>query len=237
VTLALEIDTTFIQGVAAFISAIIVFVGSVAFLLSLVLGGRLAYFLSATITLAFVLIMAVVWSFGWNTTPLGPVGQQPEWHVEAVADSVADVDFGGAADYPDGGGWHAANPDDQGETARASELESSATDALEQAITDEEVSDFLSITQATVNQDLTRLMEQGGTEYGGVTFEAAPDTGAPSDAQAVVFMSYDPGNPYGVARVITAGTFVLFVLHLFGLSRSERKVRRKAEEEAAGEAG
>jgi hypothetical protein len=233
--LALEIDTTFIQGLAAFISAIIVFVGSVALLLALVLGGRLAYFLSATITLAFILIMGVVWSFGWNTTPLGPVGVLPEWTAEGVGDTAEDVEFGPASSYPDGSGWRKVDKDDTGEATKASELESAAGDVLEQAIADKETSDFVSVSQATVDQDLTRLMEQGDNEFGGVTFVASEGTGADPNATAVVFMSYDPGNPYGTARIITLGTFILFVLHLFGLSRSERAVRRRTEVAATRE--
>ena len=231
--LALEIDSTFIQGMAAFVSAIIVFVGSVALLLALVLGARLAYFISATITLSFVLIMSIVWSFGWNTTPLGPVGQLPKWSAIAVGETVDDVDFGPASSYPDEGNWHAVDKDDVAESTKASELESAAGDELELAINEDKVKSFLTVSQASVNQDLTRLLEEGSDEYGGVTFEAAEGTAAEEGAQAVIFMSYDPGNPYGDARKIAGGTFILWVLHLFGLSRSERRVRRRAETASA----
>ena len=47
---------------------------------------------------------------------------------------------------------------------------------------------------------------------------------------AHVVMKYDPGDPLGQARMITAGTFLLFVLHLFGLSRAERKTKRDRPE-------
>ena len=71
-----DLDTTFLTGSAAFLSAIIVFCGSVFLLLAFVLGARLAYWVTASVTLSFVFIMGAVWSYG---TPLGPVGQLPKW--------------------------------------------------------------------------------------------------------------------------------------------------------------
>jgi hypothetical protein len=53
----------------------------------------------------------------------------------------------------------------------------------------------------------------------------------PEDATMVVVMKYDPGNPLGKARMIAGGTFLVFALHLFGLSRAERKVKRETETE------
>ena len=73
---------------------------------------------------------------------------------------------------------------------------------------------------ATVNTDLSRLLQQGAKEFGAVTLEPLkPGVGEPT----VAILAYDPGNPLGPARRIAAGTFVLLVLHLFGLSRSERR--------------
>jgi hypothetical protein len=46
-------------------------------------------------------------------------------------------------------------------------------------------------------------------------------------------MEFDPGNPLGKARMITLGTFVLLVLHMFGLARSERKVKQRPGAEVA----
>ncbi len=62
-------DAIFVEGVAAVLAGIIVFCGSVFFLLSLVVGARLAYFITASVTLAFLSIMGVVWS----VNPLGPL--------------------------------------------------------------------------------------------------------------------------------------------------------------------
>jgi hypothetical protein len=45
------------------------------------------------------------------------------------------------------------------------------------------------------------------------------------DARVYAVFELDPGNPLGQARQITLGSFVLLVLHLFGLGRSERRSR------------
>lgn len=211
-------DLLFLEGIGATIAAIIVFCGSVYLLLAMVVGGRLAYFITASVTLAFMLIMGVVWS----VNPLGPVGKLPEWDPTAIGPQGAQLDFGPAADYPDGGGWFAADPEDAAQAAQASELESGAADYLESAIADGEVDTFETATDAAVNTDLTRLLEQGEATFGAVTFE--PIQGA-QGTPTVAVMEYDPGNPLGPPRMITAGTFVLFVLHLFGLSRAERRAR------------
>ncbi len=62
----------FIEGVATVVAGVIVFCGSVFLILYLIVGARLAYFLTASITLAFLSLMAVVW---W-VNPLGPLEHQ-----------------------------------------------------------------------------------------------------------------------------------------------------------------
>lgn len=251
-------DSLFIEGVAATVSAILVFCGSVWLLLALVLGPRLAYFISASVTLGFVLLMGAVWSVG---EPLGPVGELPSWTEVGVAESAAEIEFGPAAEYPEGGWFEPSDEDpEQGEFATAAEGE--ATGALEHAIDNEDITAFTDTDQAVVDSESTRLILQGETVFAGVRFEAAPDLeeseeegDAPSDedispekgdgpgkddaaadeeaeegpdpdAEVFVMLERHPGNPLLMARQITAGTFLLFVLHLFGLSRSEKRARR-----------
>src|SRR5918992_3475194 len=99
---------------SAFVSAMIVFVGSVFLLLALIMGARLAYFITASITLGFTLIMGVVWSIN----PLGPVGQLPEWDPESIAADASELEGPGASEYPEGP-WRAPNEDDDAELAKA----------------------------------------------------------------------------------------------------------------------
>ncbi len=215
-------DEIFITGVAATLSAILVFCGSIWLLLALVLGARLAYFVAASITLAFTLIMGLVWSFG---TPLGPVGEMPTWNPVAIGEDAAELNFGPAAQYPDAP-WQAPNEDDEAEAARAGELEGEAAEYLTTAIEEGEIETFATAEDAQVADDSTRLLEHEGDEYGALTFEAAEGN---EGREVAVVMRYDPGDPLGKARMITAGTFVLFIGHLLGLSVSERRARRLRE--------
>ena len=212
-------DLLFLEGIGATVAAIVVFCGSVFLLLAMVMGGRLAYFVTASVTLAFLVMMGLVWSFN----PLGPVGQLPEWDQMDIGADASAFDFGPAAEYPEGN-WQPIDTEDQEQAAKASELESAATSYLETAIEEGEVDTFDAASDATVNTDLTRLLEQDGSEYGAVTLEPADGQGE----ETVILMSYDPGNPLGPARMITVAMFLLLVAHLVGLSLSERRARRLA---------
>jgi hypothetical protein len=249
------VDSLLVEGIAATVSAILIFCGSVWLLLALVLGPRLAYFVSASVTLGFMLLMGAVWSVG---EPLGPVGELPSWTEVGVGETPADIQFGPAADYPESP-WVTASEDDpeQGEFASAAEGE--APDALEAAIEAGDVTAFADVDEASVDSEGTRLIVDGDEVFAAVRFEVAPaaeegdeesdaasdqdlapeegdspaeddaaaedDAPAP-DAEAFVVLERHPGNPSLMARQITAGTFVLFVLHLLGLSWSEKRTRR-----------
>jgi hypothetical protein len=224
-------DTVTVTGFAAVAAAILVFCGSVWLLLMVVMGARLAYFVTASVALSFLLIMSLVWSF----TQLGPVGVLPTWGSEAAGDAPAEVDFGPAGSYPDDP-WVAADQADEADLEKASELESAASDALEGAIEDGTVTAFENASDATPVAESTRFLEQDEAEFGAVLFGPAeePDVEPqPGDENtAIVVMEFDPGNPLGLARTILLGTFVLLALHLFGLSRAERAARRLSEEYA-----
>lgn len=245
-------DTAFITGMSAFVSSMIVFVGSAFLLLALILGPKLSYFITASITLAFTLIMGVVWSIN----PLGPLGRSPEWvPIDAQPDASA-LEFDAAGDYPDEP-WQPPNTDDALQATQASELESGATKYLTTLITSGKIQDFPSTAQYAVAADTTRLLTRGEEIFGITTINVLPplvppelgiptkkereaaekeeDTGAEEVeplGQVSVVAEYDPGDPLGVARQITIGTFILFVLHLFGLSRAESRLKRERVEEA-----
>lgn len=228
-------DLVFIEGIAAVVSGLIVFVGSVWLLLAVIMGGRLAYFVTASVTLGFIFIMTLVWSYG---DPLGPVGQMPEWNPVGIGESASELEFGPASEYPEDP-WETPGKDDQEALTKAAELESAAIDYLADAIQEKEGGEFLAEADASVVAESARLYTQGEDEYGALTLEAStsaiekakeadPDQAVtPDDASLIVVMKYDPGNPLGKARMIAGGTFIIFALHLFGLSRAERKVKRE----------
>lgn len=225
----------FVTGMGAVVSALLVFCGGVWLVLSMVTGGRLAYFITATITLGFLLILGIVWSLP-AVNPLGPVGTLPTFDPVSLAEG-GDVDFAAAESYPEGP-WQVPNDEDEAEQAKASELESAALDYVETALTEEQIDTFENIEGAAVVTDSGRLLAQEGEEYGAVLvgpvqtgdqqLEVDPNT----PDTVLVVMQYDPGNPLGPARLITFGTFVLFVLHLVGLSMVEKRARRMAESPA-----
>ena len=217
-------DIPFISGMAAFVSSILIFCGSAFLLLMLVMGARLAYFVTASITLAFVLIMGVVWSIN----PLGPVGQLPEWDPVGIGTDPSAVEFGAATAYPDDP-WRAPNEDDETEVTRIAELEGAAQDEVTQAATDKEVEGLPEIVDlAEIPEDATVLTEQDGKEYGATTVSVEGTSGEEDvTAEVLVVMEYDPGNPLGQARIIALGTFIVLVLHLIGLSLSEKRARRE----------
>ena len=228
-------DSTFLTGSAAFICAIIVFCGSVFLLLAFVLGARLAYWVTASVTLSFVFIMGAVWSYG---TPLGPVGQLPEWNPVDLGTDAAQLDFGPAAEYPDGD-WYAADPEDSTQATQQSELESASADYLEAEIAEggEAKESFDRFDEAIMEEDSARLFEQDGEFFGAATYvqiEVDPEDEeaelpAGSGDPIITVMSYDPGNPSRPARMITAGTLLLLVGHLVGLSLAEKRAKRDRE--------
>ncbi|HEX2196110.1 MAG TPA: hypothetical protein VHJ76_04210 [Actinomycetota bacterium] len=244
-------DSILVEGLAATVSAVIVFCGSVWLLLALVLGPRLAYFITASITLGFLLLMGVVWSIG---EPLGPVGQLPSYRPLGVAESVDEIQFGPAADYPEGD-WFEASEDDDAQLDIKTGAEGAATGELEDAIEAGDVTAFESAEQASVDTDATRLLQRDGTYYAAVRLEpvptepeepdapqdqdiapeegdtpaeddAAEDAGPDPDAEVFVVLEQDPGNPSGKARIITGGFLVLLVAHLLGLNWTEKRARR-----------
>jgi hypothetical protein len=227
-------DVIFTVGVGVVLSGIIVFVGSVWLLLSMVLGPRLAYFVAASITLAFLLIISVAWS----VNPLGPVGELPSWGPVAIGEDASQLEFGPASSYPDSP-WRVPSEEDATEQTQKSELETDAGDYFETALTEGDL-DVPAGSTGAASTDETRFLEQDGDLFGAVTLEVIPPAGGggggtAEPATVVTVLEYDPGDPLGRARIAVAGAFVLLVLHLFGLSRSERRARREAEAERRAE--
>jgi hypothetical protein len=217
------VDATFVEGAAAVIAAITVFCGSVFFILTMVMGGRLAYFVTASVTLGFLLILGLIWSFTNPATPLGPVGKLPLWEPIAIAEEGQPLEAPAAESYPEEP-WAPVDQEDQEQVTQASELGSDALDSLEAAVADGDLPE--SAQDNTANSDSVRFLEQEGDLVGAVVLEPPQGTEAPS---IVTIMQFDPGDPLGVARMITLGTFLLLAGHLFVLSRLEKRAQRPRE--------
>lgn len=220
--LAIELDATFIEGAGAVLAAVLIFCGSVFGILMMVMGARLAYLVTASVTLAFVFIMALIWSFTNPSTPLGPVGELPQWNPVDVAEEAdaSELEGPSAAEYPDEP-WRKIDEDNPEDTARSGELGSEAVNAVEAEV---EKDNLPSETAGnTADTDSVRFLESDGTLYGAVVLEPAEGEEAPP---IVALMSFDPGNPLWEARKVLAGTVVLLVVHLFLLSLSERRAKK-----------
>jgi hypothetical protein len=218
------VSTIFVTGVAVTVAGIIVFIGSIFLLLALVMGARLAYFVTASVTLAVLVILGVVWSIN----PLGPVGQLPEWEPQGAADTPAQINFAPMSSYPNGP-WKAPDKNDAAQVSLASAMQGVATAALQSGITSGKVKNFPTTSTAVVDATKTRLLTQGGKQYGAVTYGST--SGKPTSAVALFF--YNPGDPLGPPRKITLGLFIVFALHLFGMNRIERKSKTAANGEDA----
>jgi hypothetical protein len=221
-------DLTFVEGVAAVLSGVIVFCGSVFLLITLVTGARLAYFITACVTLAFCTMMAFVWS-GFNppwvsptVNPLGPVGTLPSWDEVGIGESPGDIDFEEASPYPDDP-WIKPDTEDPLESAQASTLKNEATDVLEEHIKAGDFKEYTDVGDLLVDEEKVRLLHQGEAAYGGVTFSPLEEGEGPD---VIVMAKYDPGNPLKPARRLAAGFFIAFLLHLLGLWLMERRARR-----------
>lgn len=228
-------DDTFLIGSAAFLSSIIVFVGSVFLLLTLILGARLAYLVTASVTLGFVLIMAAVWSYG---TPLGPVGQLPAWDPIDIGEDAGSLAFAPAGQYPEEP-WRPTDPEDPADTSQASELESAALEYLGIAIEEQKIEGYRDPGDAITVPESARFLERDDDVFGAIMLEPvdAPAGEEQIDAEPVLaVLEFDPGNPSGPARQIAGGTLILFIVHLFFLSRAEKQAlrRRKENEQEAG---
>ena len=233
-------DAVFVEGLAATIASTLVFCGSVFLLLMFVMGARLAYLVTASVTLAFLFIMGLIWSFTNESAPLGPVGILPEWEPISVAEEGQPLEGPQAAEFlADGGDWEKVDEEDTAQTSQAAELGSAGLDAIADGVQE---GTFPGETENnTADTDSIRFLEQDGELYGGVVLEppateteeaegsaTAEEEAAPPPTVVGIFR-YDPGNPLGKARFILLITTVLLVIHLVLLSMSEKRARRSRE--------
>jgi biotin-dependent enzyme len=94
-----------VKGVIAVVIAVTLFIGSVELLLSLVLGPRLAYWLTGSLVFGILVILSVIW-FG---SKLGPKGPETTWIAIGAGPDMKQVKGLGATydlkDYPTGSSW------------------------------------------------------------------------------------------------------------------------------------
>jgi hypothetical protein len=222
------VDATFIEGVAAVVAGIAIFCGSVFLVLTFVMGAKLAYFVTASVTLAFVLIMGLVWTFSDPTAPLGPVGEPAKWTAVSAAEEGDELNGPSASEYPESP-WEPVDEEDQSALTQSTELQ---TDGLDYIVAEVDTGNLPNEVSENylADSESVRFLQEGDTQYGAVTFDAPTGEKGPS---VVALMEYDAGDPLLDARMITGGTFALLVGHLIFLSLAERRARRSREEAPA----
>lgn len=107
IPLALEGQWSGAAAVAVVLTAAVIFMGTIYFLLTTIFGWRRAFHISMVSLMGFMIILSLVWLVGApGTVPgTGPRGREPTW-VPFLADSEFGADFRDAiADFPDG--WDA----------------------------------------------------------------------------------------------------------------------------------
>jgi hypothetical protein len=219
-----------LEGAIAVILGFLLLPGSVIVLLASNFGALKGYLIGGAAFFGFLLMLAVIWTFGVPGTPAltGPVGPLPEF-VHIQPDSAEAERFPAIAQYPDGG-WQPAPEDTGEEGSLASEL-STAEQSL--------VSDFIAEHNAGVEEssqeaDITNLEVEtfytvdDGTEVAAVEIspgDPIPGSGLerPDFETATEFAYRDPGFPNVYNYAFLGASAVLFVVHMLGLIRVERR--------------
>jgi hypothetical protein len=92
-----------IIGILTFVSALVLFCGSVYLLLGTNMGARLGFLVSMAGLTGFMLLLAALW---WTSGSSGidpPHGASPSWHVVEVVDSLEDSEFSEVTDIAEQG--------------------------------------------------------------------------------------------------------------------------------------
>lgn len=99
------------KGIVAVVVAVVVFIGSVYLLLALILGARLAYFLTGSVVFGILVILSIIW-FG---SVLGPKGAPTTWEALGAGPDLQEVTGHGntfdLSGYP-GGDWKTPSESD-----------------------------------------------------------------------------------------------------------------------------
>ncbi|MGH2704180.1 MAG: biotin/lipoyl-containing protein [Actinomycetota bacterium] len=95
-------DATAIKGVLWLAGFVVVFIGSPFLLLSMILGPKLAYWVTGAVFFGILGLLSLIW-FG---TALGPKGPETTWHPAGIGTDLTSVEgFGESydvSDYPSG---------------------------------------------------------------------------------------------------------------------------------------
>jgi hypothetical protein len=260
IPLALEGQWSGAAAVAVVLTSVVIFMGTVFYLLVTILGWRRAFHVSMVGLMGFMIIMSLVWLVGApGTTPgTGPRGREPEW-IPFLAESEFGEDFREAtstfpSDWDEPGKKYFGNNDkDQtGAIDAAGEIDTIrgtlepalAGYAQEQGFPSEEPEDYsfrlpskdqaaedaLTPEEKAVPVGTVRFRDAGG---GRLLFAVRIPAVPDTHPEITVFAFRDKGVVFLPSLYFLVTSVFLFALHLWLLARDEIKQRARDAETAA----
>jgi hypothetical protein len=214
----LAVDRTLIEGFAALIAGLVLFVGSVYLLLTAVFGPRMAYLVTATGFFAFWLILAALWVFGAPGTPrfLGPKGDLPSWQAVAAGTDLRSPTFPVISQYP-GGRWEEAGQD---QTAEVEPVTLSVQEFLAEEASAELRSEAI---EGEISPEDFTVTDIRFTSVGETELAAATASATTGGREVTVVTVRDEGSE-PVPSFIALGVGILgFAIHVPFLDRAERR--------------
>jgi hypothetical protein len=221
------------KGALAVLAGFLLLPGSVVLLLAANFGALKGYLIGAISFFGFLLMLAIIWTFGLPGTPAltGPQGPLPSFKLIS-ADSPDAQRFSSLSRFTggEGGGWQPA-PAPTGSDKELSEELTAAEQAAVTAFIEEYNRD---VKQSSKEADVVNLQprtfyttEDGTTVAATVISPKRPPAGSGLERptfQPVTEFSYrDPGFPNLYNYAFLLGSLLLLVLHILLLARAERR--------------
>ena len=215
----LALTKTQVEGVLVVVAAFVLFMGGLYVLIAAVFGRWMGYLVTATAFFGFMIILSMIWAFGWPSTPsyLGPKGELPHWEALAAGHTLESSDIPALADYP-GGPWKAAKAAKQ-----TAEVEP-ATLAVQEFLAEEAAAE---LREAGVEGEITAetfavrdLRFATVAEEEVAVARAVASTGGPEVLAVAVKNEGSEGLP---SFLFLGASIIGFVVHLPLLDRAERR--------------
>lgn len=257
IPLALEGQWSGAAAVGVVLTSIVIFIGTIYYLLVTLFGWRRAYYITMVSLMGFMIILSLVWMVGIpGTGPgFGPRGREPVW-VPFLPDTEFAADFRDEIEeFPSGwdepGKKYFGNPDKAqtgaidagGEIDTIKGLIEPALAGLAQQrnLGSEEPEDYnfrrkLSAEEEAKLEPAERAIPAAEIRFkdagkGQLLFGATiPATSA--HPEITVFAARDKGTVFLPSLYFLATSVVLFALHLWLLARDEIKQRTRESETA-----
>lgn len=258
IPLALEGQWSGAAAVAVVVTSILIFIGTIFYLLVTILGWRRALHVTMVSLMGFMIILSLVWLVGApGTTPgTGPRGREPEW-IPFLAQSEFGRDFSDeVADFPEGwdepGKKYFGNNDKEqtGSIDAAGEL-STIRGVLELSLAgygqqqgfSEDPADYdFRLPPKTPEEEGRLTPEERALPIATVRFQDAGAgrllagitiPGTDAHPEITVFAMRDKGTVFLPALYSLLASLFFFALHLWFLARDEVKQRARDAETAA----